>query len=355
MEMVAQTINLLNGHDVDATKAPAGEVLDRFAAIGSTVYRTDLHGKDHTVVYETSAGRIFGIDFAGVDANGDLFVGIYDEAGRHRIDMYNIGNGTTQTLIEAARITYFTYVLMAYDPYTGPIIRWNGSLEDSDNSYDYNYCFSSGSNVQPPIISWVDSLPTSTAKYEQFFLYNGNIPNNIRDDVAGTELIEGSLYAFDKKAKSLVLVCEDVMDWSYDETETKVFFVKNAQRDQIYAASCDDPSQQEPAHKTPYEEITSLDMWLGDRRMPGLFAYIADGNKIVLWEQESGKTSVMLQSHEIRDGFLNGGYFVLISEKTGTWSYERIYFFGMLTASDSSPVEYEYYSESGYADIWPNS
>ena len=105
-----------------------------------TVYRSDLHMEEITVIYESEYGDIGYIQFSGFDANGQLVL----LEGGNRIVFYDISTGDIEVALEAGNIKW----VVSYSPVDycqdwaskvyNPIIYWVGSVnEESISEYVY--------------------------------------------------------------------------------------------------------------------------------------------------------------------------------------------------------------------------
>ena len=105
-----------------------------------TVYRSDLHMEETTVIYESEYGDIGYIQFSGFDANGQLVL----MEGGNRIVFYDIPTGEIEVVVEASNIKR----VISYSPVDfyqdwaskvyNPIINWVGSVdEESISVYVY--------------------------------------------------------------------------------------------------------------------------------------------------------------------------------------------------------------------------
>ena len=113
-----------------------------------TVYRSNLHMEETTVIYQSEYGDIGFIQFSGFDANGQLVL----LEGKDHIIFYDIPTGSVELALEASEITW----VYAYTPTDvlhegwesqtyNPTIQWRGSMDGIIYS-DYCYYLENGIN-----------------------------------------------------------------------------------------------------------------------------------------------------------------------------------------------------------------
>ena len=111
------------------------------------VWRTDLYGKEPTVVYESAYGDVTYLQYFGIDAKGKLIMA----ENRERIIMYDLQAKNIEVLMEAYLISQFYYSPSGQEfSCSEPMIFWKGKLEESapETEYTYHYFLNTEKQVQ---------------------------------------------------------------------------------------------------------------------------------------------------------------------------------------------------------------
>ena len=112
-----------------------------------TIYRSDLHMEESSVIYQSEYGDIGYIQYSGFDANGQLVL----LEGGNRIVFYDIATEELEVVLEASEITWVFYYspVDTYHDWTSqiysPTIMWKGSINGGDHS-EYIYYLKQGTN-----------------------------------------------------------------------------------------------------------------------------------------------------------------------------------------------------------------
>ena len=324
------------------------------------VYRTDLEGKDKTVIYESEANRIGFMRYYGTDANGVLLI-CEQDFGMDRIVSFDLATGEKKVLMEAWEIEqfYFTPTSLMEDNVVvhisnselGATIYWKGKLNASDpeNPIGDTYYYIVESDAHWDVSDWKVKplkkwIPTP---FGAPFVYDSSY--SVDDEADVSECVEGWLYYCDYATHKVHFVSKEKVI-AKNSNDTHVFFVTEAEPTKIYAAPLTDLTKHELIYESTFGEICK-DFGPGSHQYYNTaLAFITDNKRFVWLDLTTGEAEVLMEQYDIVTACVDTGNDFVVDGVPYLKDLNVIWFVGRLEEGDELQ-QYFYYRDTGEIKI----